>query len=140
MTASMADGGKEREREGSRVGVSCFDKVFVCANSLYSVVRQAQQWKLPLELRWRGRLQGNLYTKNKKNGKAMHSCAARGAQAAAAIVVGRRQPYNCTSLSQPLKCLSLLAASLPAPPTSPQLVQQPAALRTSICCATMSCA
>lgn len=98
MTASMADGERERERV-------CFDKVFLCANSLYSVVRQAQQWKLPLELRWRGRLQGNLYEEQEKwQGDALE-CSKRGARAAAPIVVGRRQPYNCTSLSLPLKWL-----------------------------------
>lgn len=105
------------EREKGREGRVCFDKVFVCANSLYSVVRQAQQWKLPLELRWRGRLQGNLYGEQEKwQGDALE-CSRRGAaRAAAPIVVGRRQPYNCTSLSLPLKWLSLSRFPTPLSP------------------------
>lgn len=55
--------------------------MFVCANSLYSIVRQAQQWKLPLELNAGEEGFKAIYTKNKKNGKAMHSSAARAPRA-----------------------------------------------------------
>lgn len=71
-------GARARDSDWDTGGVrGRFDKVFVCANSLYSVVRQAQQWKLPLEPSAGEEGFKAIYTKNKKNGKAMHSSAAR---------------------------------------------------------------
>lgn len=66
--------------------------------------------------RWRGRLQGNLYQEQEKwQGDALEcstrSRSERHEHSSCPIVVGRRQLYNCTSLSQALKCLSR-----PSPP------------------------
>lgn len=132
--------GRERERDTVRVR-GRFDKVFVCANSLYSIVRQAQQWKLPLELRAGEEGFKAIYTKNKKNGKAMHSSAAREADpnGTSTVVAPLLLAGDSFTIALPYRRLSSVCPGLPRP--SPcYKVLQPAALRTSICCSTMSCA
>lgn len=133
MTASMANGERERERERDGFAlIKCSSVLILCTAS------------------WDKRNNGNchsncageegfkaIYTKNKKNGKAMHSSAAREEQ-------HEQQPPlllagDSLTIALPYRCLSSGCPS-PHSPLSPWLVQQPAALRTSICCATMSCA
>lgn len=90
--------------------------------------------------RWRGRLQGNLYQEQEK----WHSSAAREANPSSTGTGTSGIPHCCWQATA-LQLHFLIAGawvsvpSLPLP--KPWLVLlPPAALRTSICCATMSCA
>lgn len=111
------DGWKGRERETVRVR-GRFDKVFVCANSLYSIVRQAQQWKLPLELSAGEEGFKAIYTKNKKNGKAMHSSAAREADpnGTSTVVAPLLLAGDSFTIALPYRRLSSVCPGYPALP------------------------